>query len=66
MEIEVNGNKLTAGDEATVSSILEETGAKKDRVAVMVNGEIIHRSSFDSRTLADGDRIDVMVLAAGG
>lgn len=66
MNLEVNGSEHSTGEKATVVTVLKEIEAPADRVAVMVNGEVIHRKSFNNHALADGDKIDVLILTAGG
>ena len=66
MKIEVNGETHTTENNATVSTVLNEIEARADRVAVMLNGKVIHRGKFDTETMSEGDKVDVLILTAGG
>jgi thiamine biosynthesis protein ThiS len=32
----------------------------------MVNGDVVRKGSFDSVSLSDGDRVELIVIASGG
>jgi sulfur carrier protein len=66
--IVVNGRpqKLAAGD--TIACLLEllEVGAEARGVAVAVEGEVIPRRQWQTRTLAPGERVEVVRAVQGG
>ena len=65
MNVLVNGEQMSLAGVATVSDLLcsLEIGGN---VAVEVNGEIVSRSAFDERRLADGDEIEIVTAIGGG
>jgi len=66
MNLVVNGEAYRHNGQATISDLLRECRAEAGRTAVMVNGDIVRKSSFDSVRLSDGDRVELIVIAAGG
>ena len=66
MKLIVNDRRHDHQGDGSLASLLAEMGAHPDRVAVAVNNEVIARASRDSIRLTDGDRVDVLRLAAGG
>jgi sulfur carrier protein len=43
-----------------------EMGMEGKRIAIERNGEIVPRSRYEATTLADGDRLEVVVAVGGG
>jgi sulfur carrier protein len=65
--VHVNGqpHELPAG--ATVAALLATLSPPpKGPCAVEVNREIVPRSQHDARTLADGDRVEIVTFVGGG
>jgi sulfur carrier protein len=64
----VNGrpHALAAGE--TIERLLEllEVGAEARGVAVAVEGEVIPRRQWQTRTLAPGERVEVVRAVQGG
>ena len=50
----------------TVAALLEARGLGGKRVAVERNGAIVPKSRHAMTTLADGDRIEIVVAVGGG
>lgn len=46
--------------------LLENSGFRRDRIAVEINGEIIKKSDYDKTVLNDGDKIEVVSFVGGG
>jgi thiamine biosynthesis protein ThiS len=51
---------------ATLENLVEEIGLKGDRVAIEYNGEIASRTTWDSITLSDNDRLEIVHFVGGG
>lgn len=66
LQIRVNGEPRSAGEEATVADLLRELDVRPDRVAVEVNLEILDRHDFERRRLCDGDRVEILSFIGGG
>lgn len=66
MDLVVNGESYRQNGQATIADLLRECPAEAGRTAVMVNGDVVRKSSFDAVRLSDGDRVELIVIAAGG
>ena len=65
MRVTVNGEPRTLSGAATVAELLEQLDAR-GRLAVELNRRILPHSQWSARTLADGDRIEVIHAIGGG
>jgi sulfur carrier protein len=66
MHIMLNGQPRDCAPITTVAQLLEQAGYAGRRVAVELNQEIVPRSQHASRTLADGDRLEIVHAIGGG
>jgi len=66
MEIRLNGKTREVPDGVTVSGLLEGLQLHPQRVAVMVNQEIVKRERFGEVPLRPGDRVEILTIMAGG
>ena len=66
--IVVNGRPQALAAGVTIARLLEllEVGADARGVAVAVEGEVIPRRQWQTRTLAPGDRVEVVRAVQGG
>ncbi len=65
--IVVNGEPRALSAPATLHSLLSELGqADRRGVAAAVNGEVVPRSGWRSRPLADGDSVLLIRATQGG
>jgi thiazole synthase len=55
-----------ASDALDVPTLLASRGVREDAVAIAVNGEVVPRRRWPSLALADGDRVDLVKVVAGG
>ncbi len=66
MELVLNGEVHHHEGEPTLAELLKQCQAERGRTAVMVNGEVVRKGETDSVRLHDGDRVELIVIAAGG
>ena len=66
MDLVVNGEPYLYNGQATITDLLRECRAEAGRTAVMVNGDVVRKNSFETVRLSDGDRVELIVIAAGG
>ena len=66
MQVSVNGSERALPAAVTVAQLLVDMGLAGKRVAVECNGSIVPRSAHATHTLADGDRLEVVVAVGGG
>jgi thiamine biosynthesis protein ThiS len=66
MDLVVNGEAHRHNGQGTVADLLRECQAEAGQTAVMVNGEVVRKSNFDTVRLSDGDRVELIMITAGG
>ncbi|HMW18542.1 MAG TPA: sulfur carrier protein ThiS [Accumulibacter sp.] len=66
MELFINGEPRPFVAPLTVAGLLTLLSYSGKRLAVERNGEIVPRSQHADTTLADGDRIEIVVAVGGG
>ncbi|MDP9132145.1 MAG: sulfur carrier protein ThiS [Nitrospirota bacterium] len=66
MTIQVNGESRGVGEGQTVAALLQELDIRADRVAVELNLEIVDRNAFGTRSLCEGDRVEILSFIGGG
>jgi sulfur carrier protein len=66
MQIVLNGEPRELAPATTFSELMAAVAPGGRRVAVEVNGEILPRSHWSARQLADGDRVEVIHAVGGG
>ncbi len=69
MKVMINGQPrefelLAAG--ATVLDLVQALELKSDRVALELNGDIAARTAWAGKTLADGDKVEIVHFVGGG
>ena len=66
MKLVVNDEAHIHNGDGSIKSLISELNADKGRVAVMVNGDVVPRTMWDSIALNENDRIELLVFAGGG
>jgi sulfur carrier protein len=68
VRIVLNGEPRELHERATVADAVDASGAPESRagVAVAVAGEVVPRSGWSERTLAEGDQVEVLQAVQGG
>lgn len=68
MKVLLNGEQRELPDGANIAALVELlTDARSGRgIAVAVGGEVVPRGQWDSRTLSDGARVEVVGAVQGG
>jgi len=64
--IQVNGESREIADGATLDSLLEAIGVRRDGTAVALNDDVVPRARHAATALCEGDRLEVIVAVAGG
>ncbi len=64
--IHLNGQALTLPAPVTLRTLIEQQGVGAGACAAEVNGKLVPRRDHESRTLVDGDRIELVTLVGGG
>jgi len=66
MFLQINGEQRDFPDGLTVAALVAQLGMKPDRVAVELNLEIVSRTQWETTTLKNGDRLEVVHFVGGG
>lgn len=66
VRVVVNGEVRTLEERTTVAALVDAVGRQRRGTAVAVNGEVVPRSAWDRRELADRDRVEMLTAAPGG
>jgi sulfur carrier protein len=65
VDIAINGENRSVSAR-TVKELLESLDIDSKRVAVELNMEILPKADYLTRTIADGDRIEIVHFVGGG
>lgn len=65
MQIHLNG-ELREISQKTVLQLLEHLEIDPKRIAVELNTEILPKAQYTEKTIADGDRIEIVHFVGGG
>jgi len=66
MQLTINGMQREVRDGMSVSDLLDAEGEPVGIVLVEVGGELIPIGQYQSRMLADGDVVEIILPAFGG
>ncbi|MGD8629422.1 MAG: sulfur carrier protein ThiS [Gammaproteobacteria bacterium] len=66
MHIVLNGSGREVPENLSAGALLQDLGLTGKRLALEINQEIVPRSSFDTRILRAGDRVEVVQAIGGG
>ena len=64
--IEFNGQASQVDEHSTVADLLRLARVESRFCAVELNLEIVPKDLYDSKSLNDGDKIEVVTLVGGG
>lgn len=64
--VTINGERRTFERAMPYAELVETLGLAGKRIAVERNGEIVPRSAYPQRAIADGDRLEIVVAVGGG
>jgi sulfur carrier protein len=64
--VTLNGERREFQHTLVFAELVEQLGLSGKRIAIERNGEIVPRSQFTARTIADGDRLEIVVAVGGG
>jgi sulfur carrier protein len=66
LSVFVNGERFVHKGAHDLAALVEALDADGDRVATMLNDEMVCKEARSVATLQAGDRIEVLVFAGGG
>jgi sulfur carrier protein len=66
VSIHVNGEERPVPADCTVAGLLEVLELGDRRVAIALNRDVVPRSNYAERTIALGDRVEILEAVGGG
>ncbi|WP_424263937.1 sulfur carrier protein ThiS [Castellaniella sp.] len=66
MTIHLNGHETHLDQVQTVQDLIVHLGYQDKRIAIERNGDIVPRSQHGQTSLANGDRLEIVVAVGGG
>lgn len=66
MNITVNGDDHRLDAPLSVDDLLGRLDLDRRGLAVALNGEVVPRSTWADRAVADGDEVEILTIAQGG
>ena len=66
MRISVNGQEQETGGTATIAELVAGMQLPQQTVLIEHNGVALHPREWQQRPLAEGDRIEIVRVVAGG
>jgi sulfur carrier protein len=66
MEISVNGKIESIDGSCPVSELVMAKGLADSHLVIMINGEIIQKTEWNNRFIADNDKIEILKFVGGG
>ena len=66
MRILVNGERVDCGEARTVDELIQRHQLSPETTLVEFNGRALHRREWPTRLLQEGDRLEILRVAAGG
>jgi sulfur carrier protein len=64
--LEVNGKRIELEGPTSLPDYLDQLGVDPRAIAVEHNGDILERAAYDSVTLREGDRVEIVRMVGGG
>ncbi|MDD2721284.1 MAG: sulfur carrier protein ThiS [Gallionella sp.] len=64
--VHINGESRQLDAPCSIAALIETLGYTGKRIALECNGDIVPRSLYASRMLADDDRLELVVAVGGG
>jgi len=66
MVVNINGDATRVDEGATLGQLVAQQKLPRQGVAIEVSGKIIPRSKWQTCTLSNGDRIEIVQMVGGG
>jgi sulfur carrier protein len=66
MNILINGETRQFEESKTITALVAELSLEPKMVLIEHNGTALHRSEWSACLLSEGDRIEILQVAAGG
>ena len=64
--VTINGEPRRFEQALVIDALVVHLGLAGKRIAIERNGEIVPRSQFSAHSIADGDKLEIVVAVGGG
>ena len=62
----LNGNRVAREDAATIAELVARLDLAPETTLIEHNGVALHRRAWPNEKMAEGDRVEILRVAAGG
>ena len=66
MQLLINGKNQALENVKTAADVLARLNIARERVAVVVNEQVVRRANLESTSLNDGDVLEIITMVGGG
>jgi len=66
VQIKINGEPRDLASQSTVEDLVRELSLQPQRIAIELNGKVVHRTEWRATVLNDDDRIEIVHFVGGG
>ena len=65
-KIQLNGDPYEINGRTNLNGLLNKLKIEKNKVAIEVNGEIVHRDPYENLVLNKDDKVEIVHFIGGG
>ncbi len=65
-KIQLNGKKLKIQTNLSVKDLINKYKLKENRIAIELNGSILHKQEYKKRKIKNDDKIEIVQFIGGG
>ena len=65
-KIQLNGDPYEINGRTNLNELLNKLKIQKNKVAIEVNGEIVHRDQYENLVLNKDDKVEIVHFIGGG
>jgi sulfur carrier protein len=64
--IQINGEPREVKENISLPELIASLSLKSEQVAVELNQEVVHRAQWESTTLEEADKVEIVHFVGGG
>tara|TARA_A100001011_G_scaffold393045_1_gene481950 strand:+ start:9 stop:212 length:204 start_codon:yes stop_codon:yes gene_type:complete len=65
-KIQLNGKKVSIQQKISISDLLKKNKLDESKIAVEINGTILHKTKYKKKILKNNDKIEIVHFIGGG
>ncbi|MDQ3323347.1 MAG: sulfur carrier protein ThiS [Acidobacteriota bacterium] len=66
MKVFINGEAREIAGQTNLTELLEQFSMPRERIAVELNKEVVRKKDWETITISDADRIEIIHFVGGG